>query len=96
MLIRSQMTEGGGGARLAEIAAATSTSSSSSTTVHRVQVVTAQSRLLRVGSRDGAQLLPQLQLEGQVGDPPVQQLHRAPDEQQGDQAREELINIREA
>ena len=82
MLIRSQMTERGAGASLAETTSTTSTTS----TVHRVQGVTGQSRLLRVGTGDGGQVLPQLKLEGQLGDPPIQQPHRAPDEQQSDQA----------
>ena len=76
------MTERGAGASLAEMTAATTSTS----TVHGVQGVTGQSWLLSVRTGDGGHLLPQLQLQGQVGDPPVQQPHRVSDEQQGDQA----------
>ena len=76
------MTERGAGASLAEMTAATTSTS----TVHGVQGVTGQSGLLGVRTGDGGHLLPQLQLQGQVGDPPVQQPHRVSDEQQGDQA----------
>ena len=85
-MFRSQMTERGAGPSLAEITAA----ATSTTTVHGVQVMTGQSRLLGVRTGDGGHLLPQLQLQGQVGDPPVQQPHRVSDEQQGDQAEQEL------
>ena len=51
------MTERGGGASLAEMTAGPSSTS----TVHRVQVV-----LLRLRRGDGGELLPQLQLQGQL------------------------------
>ena len=90
-MFRSQMTERGAGPSLAEITAAATSATTSATTVHGVQVVTGQSRLLGVRTCDGGHLLPQLQLQGQVGDPPVQQPHRVSDEQQGDQAEQELV-----
>ena len=80
------MTERGCGATLAESTApATATSTS---TVHGVQGVTALPLRLRAG--DGGHLIPQLQLQGQLGDPPVQQLHGAADEQQGGKAGQKL------
>ena len=82
------MTERGCGATLAESTATATATATATSTVHGIQGVTALP--LRVRAGDGGHLIPQLKLQGQLGDPPVQQPHGAADEQQGGKAGQKL------